>query len=135
MKHYIIIVISAISLGIANAFYKKSTAAIGAFNTTFYYYLFGTIFSLIIWYFKRETGKIEISQLIYPAIIAFFLSLSIFAFTVGLSKTKLSISSTIRSFSFVVSIFVAVVFMKETLSIKQIIGLVLAAVSVFLLVS
>lgn len=135
MKHYSIIVISAISLGIANAFYKKSTATIGAFNTTFYYYLFGTLFSLIIWYFKREEGKVELSQLIYPAIIAFFLSLSIFAFTIGLVKTKLSISSTIRSFSFVVSIFVAVVFMSESLNIKQIIGLILAAISVFLMVS
>lgn len=134
MKNYIIIIISALSLGIANAFYKKSTASIGPINTTFYYYIFGTIFSLIIWLVLKEPVKVEFRQMIHPILIAVFLCLSIVTFNVGLQNTKLSLSSTIRSFSFVFSVIIAVIFLKESLSIKQLFGIVLAFASFFLLV-
>lgn len=134
MKNYIIIIISALSLGIANAFYKKSTASIGPINTTFYYYIFSTIFSLIIWLVLKEPVKVEFRQMIHPILIAVFLCLSIVTFNVGLQNTKLSLSSTIRSFSFVFSVIIAVIFLKESLSIKQLFGIVLAFASFFLLV-
>lgn len=135
MKNYIMIIISALSLGVANAFYKKSTASIGPINTTFYYYVFGTIFSFIIWFVLKEPGKVEVKQMIHPVLIAVFLCLSIVTFNIGLQNTKVSISSTIRSFSFVFSIIIAVIFLKETLSIRQIFGIILAFASFSLLVN
>lgn len=135
MKSYLLIIISAITLGITTALYKKSTAVIGPFNTTFFYYLFGTILSFIVWFFFKKTEPIMIKDLIYPGIIAVTLLISILTFNIGLQHTKLTISSTIRAFSFFVPIIIAVIFFREQLSIKQVIGIFLAVISISLMVS
>lgn len=134
MKSYLLIIISAMCLGVANIFYKKSTAAIGPINTTFIYYLFGTIITFFIWLALKGNFKVEAKDLIYPGIIAILLSISVLTFNIGLQHTKVAISSTIRAFSFLFSIIAAVIFLKNHLTIKQIIGIVLAGVSLLLLI-
>lgn len=135
MKSYIFVIISALSLGIVNILYKKSTAAIGPINTTFYYYLFGTAVSFVLWILFKGSEKIAARDLIYPGLISIFLCLSIVTFNIGLQHTKISISSTIRSFSFLFTIIISVFFLKEDINPKQIAGIVLAVISIFLLIS
>lgn len=135
MKSYLLIVISALTMGITSVLYKKSTTVLGPVNTTFYYYLFGTVLSFIVWTVFKSPEKVMIKDLIYPAFIALTLFISILTFTIGLQHTKATISYTIRAFSFVFSIIITIIFFKVDITPKQIVGIVLAAVSMFLMVS
>lgn len=135
LKNYLLIIISALSLGVVNILYKKSTSSMGPINTTFYYYLFGTIISFVLWILFKDSEKILIRDLIYPGLISVFLCLSILFFNIGLQHTKVSVSSTIRSFSFMFTIIISVIFLKEEISPKQIASIILAGVSIFLLIS
>ncbi len=135
MKSYTLIIISALTLGITSVLYKKSTTEMGPVNTTFYYYLFGTIISFVVWVLFRSSEKVLVKDLVYPGLIAIFLFISILTFNIGLQKTKVSISATIRAFSFIFSTIIAVLIFKEEVSPKQVIGIVLAGISLFLMVS
>lgn len=134
MRSYILIIISAMSLGFGNVFYKKSTSEIGPLNTTFYYYAIGTLLSFILWLAFKNHQNFSIKDMLYPGIIAILLFISVFTFNIGLLQTKLSVSSTIRAFSFIFSVIVAVIFLREQLSFRQIIGVILAGVSLLLLI-
>lgn len=135
MKSYIFIIISALTLGITSVLYKKSTTVIGPINTTFYYYLFGAVLAFIFWSIFKSPERVEVRDLIYPALISITLFISILTFNIGLQHTKVTISSTIRALSFIFSIIIAIVFLKEQISLKQIVGIILAVVSIFLMVS
>ena len=131
--HYVIVLVSAAALGIANIFYKKSTALIGSINTTFFYYLFGFVFAFLIWLFFREPGKLAIENLRYPILISIFITLSVTTFTLGLAGSKVSISSTIRSLSFLVTLVLSMIVFKEKLSVRQYVGIATAVVSILLM--
>lgn len=135
MKSYIFIIISALTLGITSVLYKKSTTVLGPINTTFYYYLFGAVLAFIFWVIFKSPEKVEVRDLIYPGLISVTLFISILTFNIGLQHTKVTISSTIRAFSFVFSVIIAVVFFKEHITLKQIVGIILAAISIMLMVS
>lgn len=135
MKSYIFIIISALTLGITSVLYKKSTTVIGPINTTFYYYLFGAVLAFIFWSIFKSPERVEVRDLIYPALISITLFISILTFNIGLQHTKVTISSTIRALSFIFSVIIAIVFLKEQISLKQIVGIILAVVSIFLMVS
>lgn len=134
MKSYLLIIISALTLGITSVLYKKSTTVIGPVNTTFYYYLFGSVLSFIVWSIFKSPEKVMVKDLIYPGFIAITLFISILTFNIGLQHTKVTISSTIRAFSFIFSVIIAVVFLKEHITIKQVVGIGLAVVSISLMI-
>lgn len=135
MKSYLLVLISAISMGITTVLYKKSTATIGPVNTTFFYYIIGAIISTVVWLVFKDTGKIDIKDLIYPGLIALFLCLSILTFNLSLVHIKVSIAGTIRALSFVISAIIAVAILREQLGPKQILGIFFAVVSILLFVS
>lgn len=135
MRSYLLIILSALASGVVTVLYKKSTNVIGPINTTFYYYLFGTIITFVVWIFFKRAEPVRVEDLVYPGLIAIGLSFSIISFNFGLAHAKVSIAGTIRSFSFVFTIVLALIFFKEKLTIKQIIGVVLAIASMLMLTS
>ncbi len=123
---------SMIGLGVSNFLYKKSTAALGPVNTTFFYYLFSIGIATIVWLFFREKGIVEKNNLIYPGLIALFLFSSVLSFNFAVKYINVSIGATIRSLSFIVSIVLAIVFYKEKMYFKDYAAVALAILAIFL---
>lgn len=131
----LLLIFSAMSLGTANIFYKTSNANIGPVNTTFFYYLFGTLFALIIWGIWGERGRLSLSGMVHPMLIAVFLVTSVLCFNLAIKMIPIASASTVRSLSFVFTALLAVLFLGKTLTIKQIIGIGMGIGAVFLLSS
>lgn len=130
---YLLVLMSAFCLGIANIFYKKSTDLIGGINTAFFYYMFGFLLVSIVWLIFREDRQINFKALLNPFIIAVFLTTSVVTFMLGITNSRIAVSSTIRSLSFLFTILIAVLFLREKISIKQILGICSAVLAIFLL--
>ena len=132
---FIFAVVSMLTLGIANFYYKKSTQLLGPVNTTFYYYLFSFLIATTVWLAFRERGfspKSSYQDLAWPLIIAVFLFASVLSFNYSVKYINISVGSTIRSMSFLVTIVLALVVYKENFAVKDYIATILALSAVAL---
>ncbi len=129
---FLLALLSMTGLGVSNFLYKRSSDAIGAVNTTFFYYLFSVGISLVVWYFFREKEKSLLEGLHWPAIIAVSLFTSVLAFNYAIKYIDVSVGATIRSLAFLVTVVLAVVFYKEQLLLKDYIALVFAMLAIVL---
>jgi drug/metabolite transporter (DMT)-like permease len=120
-------------MGLSNFIYKKSTDAIGATNTTFYYYLFSFIIATIVWSLFREKADFPRTMLIWPFCIAVSLFSSVWMFNLSIREIDLSLAVTLRGLSFVVTLIIAIVVLKENPSPTGIAGIVLAICAAFLI--
>ena len=130
---YAFVVISAVTLGIANIFYKKSSEAIGAYNTTFWYYVFATVLAIGLVLIDGTDLRVAPAKLLPTVLVAVFLFISVFTFNFGLQSTNVSVSSTIRSLSFLVTLILSATFMRGHLSPRQWIGVVLGTAAILLM--
>lgn len=132
---FIFATVSMVTLGVANFYYKKSTQVLGPVNTTFYYYLFSFIIALTVWLAFREKEfsiKASYQSLVWPLVIAIFLFASVLSFNYSIKNINVSVGSTIRSMSFLVTIGLAFLVYKETFAVKDYIAMVLALAAVTL---
>lgn len=132
---FIFATVSMVTLGVANFYYKKSTQVLGPVNTTFYYYLFSFIIALTVWLAFREKEfsiKASYQSLVWPLFIAIFLFASVLSFNYSIKNINVSVGSTIRSMSFLVTIGLAFLVYKETFAVKDYIAMVLALAAVTL---
>lgn len=132
---FIFAVVSMLTLGIANFYYKKSTQLLGPVNTTFYYYLFSFLIATTVWLAFRERGfslKSSYQDLVWLLIIAVFLFASVLSFNYSVKYINVSVGSTIRSMSFLVTIVLALLVYKESFAVKDYIATVLALAAVAL---
>ncbi|MDB9953414.1 DMT family transporter [Porticoccaceae bacterium] len=132
---FIFAVVSMLTLGIANFYYKKSSQILGPVNATFYYYLFSFLIATVVWLTFREkqfNSKFSYQDLIWPLIIAIFLFSSVLSFNYSVKYINVSVGSTIRSMSFLVTIVLALLVYKENFAVKDYIATVLALAAVVL---
>lgn len=132
---FIFATISMVTLGVANFYYKKSTQLLGPVNTTFYYYLFSFVIALFIWVAFREKDfnpKSSYQSLIWPLIIAVFLFTSVLSFNFAVKYINISVGSTIRSMSFLVTIVLALLIYKESFALKDYIATLFTLIAVIL---
>lgn len=132
---FIFATVSMVTLGVANFYYKKSTQVLGPVNTTFYYYLFSFVIALTVWLAFREKEfslKASYQSLVWPLVIAIFLFASVLSFNYSIKNINVSVGSTIRSMSFLVTIGLAFLVYKETFAVKDYIAIVLAVAAVTL---
>jgi drug/metabolite transporter (DMT)-like permease len=124
--------LSMVTLGVSTYLYKRSTAAIGPTNTTFFYYLFSLVIAVIIWLAFGEKQTYEKTALLWPALLAAFLFTSVWAFNYAVNVIDVSIAATIRSLSFLVTIVLAVGISHESMSPKDWVAAGLAVVAIVL---
>lgn len=124
---------SMILMGISTFLYKRSTDAIGATNTTFFYYLFSIIIATGIWLIFREKEPFSASALIWPLVIAICLFSSVWLFTLSLSHIQVSAASTVRALFFVVTVALAVIFAQERPGPLGVAGIGLAVFAIILI--
>jgi len=114
-------------------FYKISGRYLSASDTTFFYYLFSTILAFFAWLFASERGEVERSALVWPALMAVFLCLSVWSFSSATRILDMSAASTIRGLSFLPTVLLSVVVLHERPSLKTCMAMVLIALAVLLL--
>jgi drug/metabolite transporter (DMT)-like permease len=124
--------LSMLSLGVSTYLYKRSTAAIGPTNTTFFYYLFSLVMAVMIWLTFGEKQTFEKTALIWPALLAAFLFTSVWAFNYAVNVIDVSVAATIRSLSFVVTIVLAVGISHESVSPRDWVAVALAVAAIVL---
>jgi len=126
-------IISALCLGVGTFLYKVSARSLGASNTTFYYYLFSVVLATVVWFITP--GKVDVNKqdLIWPALMAFFISASVWTFSSAVTTIDLSVASTVRALSFIPAIVLAFLLYDETISTKNIIAIILIIIAMFLL--
>ena len=132
---FIFAIASMVTLGVANFYYKKSTQVLGPVNTTFYYYLFSFAIALCVWLAFRERDcslKSSYEGLVWPLIIAVFLFVSVLSFNYSVKYINVSVGSTIRSMSFLITVVLAFFVYKETLTVKDYLAIFLAVFAVAL---
>ena len=132
LQGFSLAIVSMIGLGVSTFLYKQSTHAIGPVNTTFFYYLFSFCIATVVWLFFREGEAIEKSKIIWPFLIAIFLYTSVLSFNLAVKHLDVSIGSTIRSLSFIVTVFFALIFHKEQLHVKDFVALGFAVAAILL---
>lgn len=132
MKGLIFAFVSMAALGVSNYFYKRSTQLMSPVNTTFFYYLFSVVIALVVWVLFREKEPVPRAALIWPALIAVFLFTSVLTFNYAVQTMNVSTGATVRGLSFLVTVLLAVVFSKESLSAKDYLGILLAVGAVVL---
>jgi|TARA_B110000914_G_C15292844_1_gene367452 drug/metabolite transporter (DMT)-like permease len=124
---------SMLFMGISTFLYKRSTDALGATNTTFFYYLFSIVIATGVWIMFREKEPFSPTALIWPFIIAICLFLSVWFFNLSLLNLQVSAASTIRALFFIVTVALAVVFAKEQPGPLGMAGIGLAIIAVILI--
>ncbi len=130
---YIYLLISVLFLGISNLFFKKSVQHIGSINTTLWYYIFGFLFSCILYFSVKKTIITNYTELKWPLFVAIFLFISVFLFNLALQEIKTSIASAARSLAFIITIMVNLYFFKDILSSKNLLKIILGISSVLLM--
>ena len=93
--HLLFILISMICLGITNFLFKLSSTSLGPTRSTFYYYLFGLGLSFIAWLVDKGKREHLPQDLVFPALIAAFLFVSILTYNYALDTMPASKASTI----------------------------------------
>lgn len=101
--------------GIGNLLLKEATDKLGPAATTLFYYGFGLLFSIVLSVsFAHPTiTKVGVG---WAAAAALSLSLAFFFFSASMKYINVSISSTIFSLCFVVTIAGAMILRRESLS-------------------
>jgi drug/metabolite transporter (DMT)-like permease len=91
--------------------------------------LFGLCIAIAIWSLFREKDKELVEGIHWPALIAIALSASVLAFNYAVKYIDVSVGSTVRSLSFLVTVVLAVVSSKEQLHAKDWVALVGATIA------
>ena len=127
---YLFLIGSMVCLGVSTIFFEKNTLSIGAYNTTLLYYISGTVFSLLLFFFVKKTPILAISDLKWVFLASVFLFSSVYLFTLSLQKIDVSIAATVRALSFIVPVLVSFYFSSESISPKQVVGILMGVVAI-----
>ena len=124
--------LSAVSLGVSNFLYKRSSEVLSPINTTFFYYSFSFVIALIVWWLFGERERISGSALIWPLLIAVFLFTSVLSFNYAVMSLDISLGATIRALSFIVTALLGVLIYKEILTYRLLLALFLMMAAVLI---
>lgn len=130
MSAFLQLLLATICSGIAAVLFKFSTQSLGAANTTFFYYIFGTLWAFILWQFVYERIPFERSSLVWPALTALFLAISVVLFTTVIKSMPLSVATPIYGMSFLVASFIGIFLLGEPILAKHVVALFFAVASV-----
>lgn len=125
-------VVSAVTLGISNSLYKRSSEVLSPVATTFYYYVFSAILATIVWLCFGESKVVTLPNLIWPALIAVSLFASVLSFNFAIMHLSVSMGATIRALSFLVTVMIGVTWYRDELSWQQGLAVVFSLAAILL---
>jgi transporter family protein len=113
------------SYGVSDFLLKRPSEEIGEIRTMFYIYLLGSVLVLPIFFFFLKNGLPKLNLVDYGLMISlvFFDVFGFVNFLIGIRKGHLSLITPIVSSFAVVTVILSIIFLKETLSITQVIAI------------
>lgn len=133
MDTHIILAIAAMAgYGVTAVIYKVASKSIDSVSLAFFVSLFITTTISVFWLFTKEK-HITFEGIGYAGLAGIIAALAFIAFIASIQMGKVSVSSTLRGLSFVVTTIIAILFLAEKITLLKILGIVFAAVAVILL--
>ncbi|MBM3256481.1 MAG: hypothetical protein FJZ04_03385 [Candidatus Moranbacteria bacterium] len=133
MEFYVsMAIIAMLGYGVTSIIYKIAGKDIDSVSMTFFTSLFIALFTFFIWYFTKDK-HITSKGIWYAGISGLIAAVAFVAFITSIQGGKVSIASTLRSLSFLVTSVIAIVFLAEKVPLTKILGIILAAVAAILL--
>ena len=130
---YILLFVSALFLGIANLVFPRASKALGAANTTLYYYICATGLALLYWIPAHENIHLKSIDWRWTVLIAVSMLISNLAYCYGAEHFDTALPAVIRALSFFATAFIAVyVDHGPALTLKDWIGLALVALGIII---
>ena len=129
---YILVLISAISLGITNFVFPRASQSLGPVNATFFYYVFALLLALGYWIPLQEQPPTKLGDWQWPIYLALAMFISNLTYSYATRYLDTSLPATIRSLSFFITGLLAVYFNKEALTPKDWFALLLVAAGILL---
>lgn len=130
---YALAVLSALCLGVGTFIYKLSGKHLSASNTTFFYYLFSFVLASVVWIATPNRGDVTKQALVWPALMAVFLCISVWTFSSPTRAIDMSTASTLRGLSFLPTVLLSVLIFHEKPSPKALVAMLLIIIAVLLL--
>ena len=129
-KSLFLLLASSALLGASTLFFQRSTKALGAENTTFWYYVFGVLLAIVFTGSKGVSIVTNPKEIVWTLFAAGTMLFSVYLFNLALKDTSTSLAATIRSLAFVFTIFYELIFSKTTLSLQTVAGSALAIAAI-----
>ncbi|MCK5176340.1 MAG: EamA family transporter [Candidatus Aenigmarchaeota archaeon] len=130
--YFILALIAMIGYGISAIIYKLASSSIDPVSLTLVSGCFMTFTIFLFWVFYK--GKyVTIRGFEYATIAGIVVGFTFIAFVSSIYLGKVSVVSTMRGLSFLVTTMIAFLFLAEKISFTQGLGIVFAAVAVVLI--
>lgn len=130
---YILLAIAAmLGYGVTSVIYKIAGKDIDPVSLTFITSVVMALTTFIFWLFIKQK-HITLRGTEYATIAGVIAGFAFIAFIISINLGKVSIASTLRGLSFLVTAVIAILFLSEKITFMQAMGIALAAVSIILL--
>ena len=121
-----------IGYGVTAIIYKLASPSIDSVSLTLVVSCFMTFTIFLFWVFYRQK-YIAMKGFEYSAIAGVIAGLAFIAFVFSVTLGKISVATTLRGLSFLITTIIAVLFLAEKISFTQGLGVVFGAVAVVLI--
>ncbi|MCK5039931.1 MAG: EamA family transporter [Candidatus Aenigmarchaeota archaeon] len=130
--YFILGIIAMIGYGVTAIIYKLASPSIDSVSLTLVVSCFMTFTIFLFWVFYRQK-YIAMKGFEYSAIAGVIAGLAFIAFVSSVTLGKISVATTLRGLSFLITTIIAVLFLAEKISFTQGLGVVFGAVAVVLI--
>lgn len=133
MDMYLILAIAAmIGYGVTAVIYKIASGSIDSVSLTLLTSALMTITIFIFWLFTKQK-HITLQGFGYAGIAGIIAGLAFIAFITSIQLGKVSVASTLRGLSFLVTVLIAILFLAEKITLLKAVGIGFAAIAIILL--
>lgn len=129
---YLLLLCSAIGLGLTNFLFPRASKALGASNATFFYYVFALLLALSYWLPTREAHWPRGADWQWPLYLALAMFVSNVTYSYATQSLGTTFPAVIRALSFFITGLLALYFNRETLTPTDWVALALVAAGIVL---
>ncbi|MBW2991184.1 EamA family transporter [Candidatus Woesearchaeota archaeon] len=133
MDLYLILAFVAMFLyGITAIIYKLASKSIDPVSLTLFTSILMTLTIFVFWLFTKQK-HITLKGFQYAGVAGIIAGFAFIAFITSIQLGKVSIATTLRGLSFLVTALIAILFLAEKISVAKAIGIGFAAIAILLL--
>ena len=130
--YLILAVVAMFGYGVTAIIYKLASKSIDPVSLTLFTSILMTLTVFVFWLFAKQK-HITLKGIQYAGIAGIIAGFAFIAFIASIQLGKVSIASTLRSLSFLVTTIIAILLLAEKISLVKAAGIVLAAIAILLL--
>lgn len=133
-REILLAIVAMIAFGITGIIYKMATDHIDPFSLTLFIYIFAAAFTALTWYFYPSSNKVITRQgITWTALAAVFVVIGMISYISAIKIGQASVVVPIRNLAFVVTAILAIILLREGLSLAKVTGILFAVLALILL--